>query len=87
MSTVYGYPVTTSDDYFVQNVQIAIENFSRAALPASEFDHSPQQVGSNHLFMRHRFCSQPDSLAEIRARMDPRCRMEAYNQRMVPAAR
>ncbi|KAF8608280.1 cytochrome P450, partial [Ceratobasidium sp. AG-I] len=35
MLTVYGYPVTTSDDYFVGKVQAAVEVFSLAALPAN----------------------------------------------------
>ncbi|KAG9074745.1 hypothetical protein FS749_013664 [Ceratobasidium sp. UAMH 11750] len=35
MSTVYGYTVTSSDDYFVRSVQTVIENFSHAALPGN----------------------------------------------------
>ncbi|KAF8608281.1 cytochrome P450 [Ceratobasidium sp. AG-I] len=35
MSTVYGYTVTTSDDYFVRRVEAALDNFSRAALPTN----------------------------------------------------
>jgi hypothetical protein len=36
MSSVYGYPVTGIDDPFVRAVQTGVENFSRAALPASK---------------------------------------------------
>jgi hypothetical protein len=79
MFTVYGYSVTSSDDYFVRGVQEAIESFSRAALPASELDHILQPPGSDRLSLPRRFRSEPNSLAQIRTGMDSRCRMEAYN--------
>lgn len=35
LSTVYGYPVTRTDDRLVSIVQTAVDNFSKAALPAN----------------------------------------------------
>lgn len=36
MSTVYGYSVTGIDDPFVRAAQTGVDNFCRAALPASK---------------------------------------------------